>query len=58
MDRVTRTFFLLAVIMVTVTTAMRSLWGPEVLGEWGIVVLLVSTLVVIEWEWRSRRRSP
>lgn len=63
MDRVATTFFRLAVIVVLVTTVMRNLWGPKVLDEWGIVVLLVSTLVVVEWEryrdrYRDRRDTP
>lgn len=49
MDHVTRTFFLLAVIVVTVTMAISHL------------VLLVYTLIslmVFEWEqWRARRRT-
>lgn len=59
MDRVANSLFLLAVIIVTVTTASRHLGGPEVVKEWGIVVLLISTLAVVEWgQWRARRRTP
>jgi hypothetical protein len=58
MDRLVSTFFLLAVIMVTVTTTIRHLWGQEMVEEWGVVILLVSTLAVVEWgQWRYRRRS-